>query len=536
MASLASNADPRLLKLQRYRQDLMAYGPDCLKVKTKEVGPLRPLVFNKAQRYIHSKLEEQRRAISMVRAIILKGRQQGSSTYVGARYYHRSSLNRGTNVFILTHEATATDNLFAMVDRYHANSPLRPIVGRANAKELVFPKLDSGYAVGTAGQKAVGRSKTIHLLHGSEVAFWPNATDHFAGVVQTVPNAPGTEIILESTANGVTGEFYEKWQQAEAGIGDYIAIFVPWFWSDEYYRIPPENFELSHETDTAEDISEVEYASLHKLSDGQIYWRRQKIAEIGKTKFMQEYPATADEAFQTTGHDSFIKPLYVLRARKSNLEGLGPLCVGVDPSRYGDDKFAISWRRGRRFEKYEAHSKLGTLEAVTRIKKIIDEDGPALVAIDAGGGGDRIYDILCSYGPQYEEVLHLVNFGGAPEQGDILDDDGNKRPGYRNRRAEIWGHSRDWLMQEGGADIPDEGVLQSQACGPGYRHDIASQKLQLESKDAMRKRQVPSPDVWDSFALTFAKPVYEESALKQDKREKPKKNRRFAGSAGWMGR
>ncbi len=41
---------------------------------------------------------------------------------------------------------------------------------------------------------------------------------------------PGTEIILESTANGVGGEFHERWQQAEAGIGDYQTIFIPWFW------------------------------------------------------------------------------------------------------------------------------------------------------------------------------------------------------------------------------------------------------------------------------------------------------------------
>jgi hypothetical protein len=49
------------------------------------------------------------------------------------------------------------------------------------------------------------------LLEGSEVAFWPNARDHFAGVVHTVPDLSGTEIILESTANGVGGEFHERW-------------------------------------------------------------------------------------------------------------------------------------------------------------------------------------------------------------------------------------------------------------------------------------------------------------------------------------
>jgi hypothetical protein len=89
-------------------------------------------------------------------------------------------------VFILTHEDAATQNLFEIVDRYHQHCPvaLRPSTGAANAKELNFNELDSGYKVGTAGTKGVGRSSTIQLFHGSEVAFWPNADSHAAGVLQ----------------------------------------------------------------------------------------------------------------------------------------------------------------------------------------------------------------------------------------------------------------------------------------------------------------------------------------------------------------
>jgi hypothetical protein len=142
-------------------------------------------------------------------------------------------------VFILTHEQDATDNLFKMVGRYHEHTPLKPSTGRANAKELFFDKLDSGYSVGTAGTKATGRSKTTQLFHGSEVAFWPNAPRHFAGSCRPSPTCPAPRSSSRSTANGVGGEFHERWQQAEAGIGDYIAIFVPWFWSDEYARRSP---------------------------------------------------------------------------------------------------------------------------------------------------------------------------------------------------------------------------------------------------------------------------------------------------------
>jgi hypothetical protein len=46
-----------------------------------------------------------------VRVLILKARQQGCSTYVGG-FYHKGTHARGQQVFILTHEQDAADNLF----------------------------------------------------------------------------------------------------------------------------------------------------------------------------------------------------------------------------------------------------------------------------------------------------------------------------------------------------------------------------------------------------------------------------------------
>ena len=77
-----------------------------------------------------------------------------------------------------------------------------------NAKELAFAAVDGAYKIATALTTGVGRSSTLQLLHGSEVAFWQHAETHAAGVLQAVANEPGTEIILESTANGVGGWFH----------------------------------------------------------------------------------------------------------------------------------------------------------------------------------------------------------------------------------------------------------------------------------------------------------------------------------------
>lgn len=510
------NLNKRELSIrQKLKDDFAHYASKCLKIRTK-AGKVEKLILNQAQLYLHSRLEDQRRRTGRVRALVLKGRQQGISTYIGGRYYWRSSHSRGVRVFILTHEQDATNNLFGMVERYHSHCPalVKPVTGAANAKELSFEALDSGYAVGTAGAKATGRSQTVQLFHGSEVAFWPNAKLHFAGVVQAIPDLPGTEIILESTANGVGGEFHERWQQAEAGTGDYEAIFIPWFWQDEYRRPVPPGFQLNEE--------ERAYADAHKLDLEQMVWRRAKIEELKDALlFKQEYPATAEEAFQLTGHDSFIKSERVLAARKQSCEGIGPLVIGADPARFGDDRFSLAWRRGRQVSKVESKGKIDTVQGANWIKQVIDADKPARVFVDVGGIGAGVVDILHSWGGVYLERVVPINFGSEPQEPVVILPDGTKSAGPRNRRAEMWSRSRDWLDEPGGADIPDQDSLQADACGPGYGYDV-NQRLQLESKEHMRSRGVRSPDEWDAIALTFAEPVFEEV-------ERPRRERHRGG-------
>lgn len=508
----------------RLRDDFPHYASKCLKVRTK-AGSIAPFKLNQSQAYVHQKLEEQKAKTGKVRALILKGRQAGFSTYIGGRFYHQVTHRVGCQVFILTHEEDATANLFQMVERYHEhNNPLvKPATSADNAKELRFHKLDSGYSVGTAGAKARGRSKTVQLFHGSEVAFWPNASTHFAGVVQAIPDLPDTEIILESTANGIGGEFHERWQQAEAGVGDYLAIFVPWFWTEEYRRPVPEGFTLTEDDE--------EYQEAHGLDLEQMVWRRAKIAELkDPVLFKQEYPATAQEAFQTTGHDSFIPTEAVLSARKQEHEPTGSLVIGVDPARYGDDSFAVAWRRGRKVIKVERRHKLSIPDGANWVRKIIDEDAPVKAFIDVGGLGAGTYDTLKDFGGVYGQTVEAVNFGGPPTDPPEIAEDGTVIPGPKNRRAEMWKRSKEWLLEEGGADLPDDDALHADACAPGYRHDL-QQRLLIEEKDSIRRRGFRSPDGWDAVALTFAAPVAEPQAEEGRRYSKVRSARRSSWAA-----
>jgi hypothetical protein len=472
---------------KRLRNDFYHYAEKCLKIRTK-LGQVQPFQLNAAQEHIHEVIEEQLRTTGKVRAIILKGRQQGCSTYVEGRFYWKVTHRKGVRAFILTHEGEATNNLFELVDRYHENCPalVRPHTGNANAKELSFDRLDSGYKVGTAGSTAVGRGSTIQFFHGSEVAFWPNAETHAAGVLQAIPDAPGTEIIKESTANGLGNYFHREWQLAESGKSEYLAIFVPWYWQDEYKRPVPTDFTLTDEEEA--------YMDAYRLTLEQMVWRRNKITELGELLFKQEYPATAAEAFQMSGHDPFIPAEMAVAARKAAFEGVGPRKLGVDPARFGDDRSSITYRQGRKVHWVRTYEKLSTMQLAGIVRQAIKEVAADQCAIDIGGLGAGVYDRLQELVPETECQLVAVNSGETP-----ID-----QVKYYNKRAEMWGEMKEWLAK--GADIPDSDEMQADLTQIKYSYDSNS-RLKMEKKEDMKKRGLRSPDHADSLGLTFAEPV-----------------------------
>lgn len=489
----------------KLRDDFPHYASKCLRIRTK-TGGIETFVLNQAQRYIHEKLEKQRKEQGFVRAVILKGRQQGCSTLIEGRYFWLTSHRHGCRAMILTHMQDATDNLFGMVDRYYENCPelVRPVKGKSNTKELHFSELESSYRASTAGSRGAGRSETVQLFHGSEVGFWPNADEHLAGALQAVPLAENTEVILESTANGIGNAFHRIWQDAESGRGDFVAIFVPWFWQDEYRRPPPADFELSDE--------EQEYRSAHGLDMQQMAWRRAKIVELrgDEVKFRQEYPATAAEAFEQSDALSLIKPKHVMKARKATIEVRSnePLVIGVDLggvtdqnemdegiSRPRSDKTAIVRRQGRAMLPSEVVWDVPAMALVGLLGKIIDSERPKLMAIDLGNGGHIVVDRLIELG--YRSVVKGVDFGGAASRPEV----------YANKRAEMWDDMRQWFEEEGGADMPDDDEFHADIVSVQRKLTSVHTKLVLESKVDMARRGVRSPDIGDAAALTFAFPV-----------------------------
>ena len=419
--------------------------------------------------------------------------------------------------------------LFDMVDLMQKHHPFPPQVGADNAKEMEFKKLGSTYQVATAGQKAGGRGGAVSYFHGSEMAWWTNAADHFASSVQSVDEVRGiwgilwqepirplpfekgrgkiegwvkapSEVWGETTSAGPVGEFFKRYMDAMKKVGRYRAVFVPWTVQDEYNEAG--DFTPLQEPEDEGELSEIEYQEIYGLTDAQMLWRRSKVHELGSMgKFRQEYPIDVTEAFAAADIEGvFIKPALVLRARKRHMDDPdAPLIIGVDPAGSGGDRFAVAFRRGDKILKVMFRNKLEHDEAVAWLSKIIDEWKPNRMNIDRGSMGQNIVSALRNLNRRYADIVKGIDFGGTSRFKMATP----KRAGPWNRRAEMYGDFREWLKE--GGSIPDDDDLASDMSGPKEKWRANNDWL-LESKTEMKARVpgIRSPDLADACALTFA--------------------------------
>jgi hypothetical protein len=276
-------------------------------------------------------IEAQKREKGYVRALALKPRKLGLSTYTEGRFYHLTTHRTGVGAMIMTEADQSRDGLFRMVKTYHENVPeeIRPQTLQSNEKALVFDNprgtgLKSRYDVKTCDSKG-GKGITTHYNHWSECAYFSkNSLDNLSGLLESIPSRHpqilGTEVIKETTANGTQGHFYDQWVETEQIIADhgkaeYILIFIPWTY-DEGYRIPcteaMKKEIMGTLTDDEKWLLRFVNPDSTPVTVENLAWRRWKIGEviapIGFTKedfFKQWYPMTPEEAFVFSGKSIF---------------------------------------------------------------------------------------------------------------------------------------------------------------------------------------------------------------------------------------
>lgn len=283
-----------------------------LTIKTKDLE-FRPLDlfyvhpqygdFGWAQRRFVHQVEKSYNQGKPVRIITLKARQLGISTVTEAILFLWGFVHHGTNGLVMAHENTASLELFEMTKLYWDRWEFKNAYTLSSATKQNFhwSETRSRLRVATARNIQSGRASTLHAVHASEVAFYPDPATLMLGLSQTIPNRHGSIVVLESTANGVGNWFYDEWQSAEEGESDYIPLFFPWFKHPEYQMATT----LSTKSELTSDERNLIRlgATLENIA-----WRRWAIVNQARGDiafFMQEYPSTPEEAFITTGRPIF---------------------------------------------------------------------------------------------------------------------------------------------------------------------------------------------------------------------------------------
>lgn len=487
-----------LRRLGSYRQDLRKFSRECLKVRNKE-GKLVPLVLNPIQRVMDSEAEKQKSETGMVRAIVLKYRRAGASTYILGRGYHRTSLNHGVSTAIMAHLSASTNALYRIVKRFQDNNPIAPELGTSNVKGLEFAGMDSRYSIYSSETEDAGRGDEISFLHLSEGGAVTNLEEIMSGIGNCVSEVPNTEIWIEGTAKEPFGPFFERCMDCLKGASEYKLIFVPWTMDPDLRANPPEDFDLRSERDHEAFPSEQELFELHGLTLEQIFWRRRKMGNSRNIfRFAREFPLTISDAFNAVEDSTFISPADVQRARNAKILPSGAKVMGIDPSSMGGDRFTIAVRQGRKVLSVKHRTKVKFNEGLEFIKEEIDNEKPDRVNIDVGGGGNG--DALCSAlrdDPKYRDIVRGVLFGGT-SQAKLRRPD---KPGPRNRKAEMAMRVKEAIESPEGLDLPDLDEIQADFCAPQIEYLNQEGDFQLVPKKKLKGR---SHDLFDAVGLTYA--------------------------------
>ena len=161
--------------------------------------------------------------------------------------------------------------------------------------------------------------------------------------------------------------------------------------------------------------------------------------------------------------------------------------IGVDVARFGDDRSAIIVRQMEKVIRKEVFSSLDTMEITGRVLKIAKEEQVKAdnIFIDVIGIGAGVYDRLKEQGWK----TNAVNVAESPKD----------KENYINLRAELYADKvKEWIKT---GDLPDDDFYE--LANIKYKFN-SSGKLQIESKEDMKKRGLESPDIADALMLTFA--------------------------------
>ena len=312
-------------------------------IQTEDEGFKTLYPFWDSQEIFFNEIMSMVKAAVPVKIVVLKARQLGLSTISEGLIFHRTIFNRAINSLIVAQDPGQSAYLFDMFTRAYDNLPwwMQPEkLFRSKVRYMVFATdkpdregLNSQIMVESANKlTGVSVGKTIRAGHLSELSAWDDPTTLTEQIFPTM-NAKDELAIMESTARGRsgTGKFwYDFWNNCVNkwgdGLWEWKPVFIEWFRCSvstidktakvgKYSRsttgtaFVPTADELAFRAKVQKDTPDH-----FTIPDEMLKWRRYKIDEtVAATGdaygFTQEYPATHQESFISSGTCAFPRDL-----------------------------------------------------------------------------------------------------------------------------------------------------------------------------------------------------------------------------------
>ena len=224
----------------------------CFFIQDKSTGKNIPYRLNYPQILLLAKLEKMRRRGKPIRLVLLKARQWGGSTLVQLYMaWIQLFVRQGWNSVIIAQTKDTARRIKSMYSRTLAKFPAEVIFRVPKIKFSPKENSTADFIITDEGGRTIRdntvtiasfenfeatRGANFAMAHFSEVAYWVNTPGKTAEALITnisggMLNAPLTLEVLESTANGMSGYFYDEYQIAidPKKKSSREALFIPFF-------------------------------------------------------------------------------------------------------------------------------------------------------------------------------------------------------------------------------------------------------------------------------------------------------------------
>lgn len=302
---------------KRLAHDFEYWARSTATISDKGKGRDIPFTLNRPQRQYLKAMESLRIAQKPIDIILCKARQWGGSTLtqlymLWIQLVHRRNWNSVICGDIEKQSSIVAGMLSKVIGRYPRwategrTLTTTPFQGTRNTRVISIG--NSRYSLGSSQKPDSLRSEDISMAHLTEVGLWKATAgrkpeDLVQSIFGSIASGPYTVKVMESTAKGVGNFFHRTWIDATEGRNNFTPVFIPWHSIDLYSKNMPEA-DYPAFVDSMDSYEEGLFelgATLEAIN-----WYRDKRREIpDEWRLFSEFPSTANEAFQSTGHRVF---------------------------------------------------------------------------------------------------------------------------------------------------------------------------------------------------------------------------------------